>query len=143
MMLSIDQVLNTCIWKSIHVIKLKLKRKTFYGDFASSFCTLKFWVGEFKRGRINLTDNDRLKRPKTAAVHVIPKKIYKIMLDSYPIKTKFWPRLIPVDGTWIYDYTPKTKMQSKQWTAKWKSTPKKKKTVLSTEKNIITGKSWI
>ncbi|XP_030758938.1 uncharacterized protein LOC115884482 [Sitophilus oryzae] len=42
-------------------------------------------------------------------------------------KSEFWRRLITVDGTWIHHYTPETKIQSKQWTAKGEPAPKKQK----------------
>ncbi|KAF8786142.1 hypothetical protein HNY73_007902 [Argiope bruennichi] len=41
-------------------------------------------------------------------------------------KTDFLRRLVTVDEAWIHHYT-ETKQQSKQWTAKDESTPKKKK----------------
>lgn len=41
-------------------------------------------------------------------------------------KSEFWRRLITVDETWIHHYTPETKEQSKQWTAKGEPAPKKK-----------------
>src|SRR5436190_21585100 len=42
-------------------------------------------------------------------------------------KSEFWRRLITVDETWIHHYTPETKIQSKQWTAKGEPAPKKAK----------------
>uniref|UniRef100_A0AAF5DIU6 Histone-lysine N-methyltransferase SETMAR n=1 Tax=Strongyloides stercoralis TaxID=6248 RepID=A0AAF5DIU6_STRER len=39
----------------------------------------------------------------------------------------FLRRFVTVDKTWIYHYTPETKKQSKQWTAKGKPAPKKQK----------------
>src|SRR5436189_5524165 len=42
-------------------------------------------------------------------------------------KSEFWRRLITVDETWIHHYTPETKIQSKQWTAKGEPAPKKQK----------------
>src|SRR5436189_5274355 len=49
-------------------------------------------------------------------------------------KSEFWRRLITVNETWIHHYTPETKIQSKQWTAKEKPAPKKAKTVFSAGK---------
>ena len=51
-------------------------------------------------------------------------------------KSEFWRRLITVDETWIHHYTPETKIQSKQWTAKVEPAPKKAKTVFRL------GKLW-
>ncbi|GFW57747.1 histone-lysine N-methyltransferase SETMAR [Trichonephila clavipes] len=53
-------------------------------------------------------------------------------------KYEFWCRLITVDETWIHHYTPETKIQSKQWTAKWEPAPKKAKTVFSAGKVTMT-----
>ncbi|GFV05984.1 histone-lysine N-methyltransferase SETMAR [Trichonephila clavipes] len=39
-------------------------------------------------------------------------------------KSEFWRRLTTVDESWIQHYTPETKIQSKQWTAKGKPAPK-------------------
>ncbi|XP_030761217.1 protein GVQW3-like [Sitophilus oryzae] len=53
-------------------------------------------------------------------------------------KCEFWRRLITVDETWIHHYTPETKIQSKQCTAKGEPAPKKAKTVISAGKVIAT-----
>ena len=53
-------------------------------------------------------------------------------------KSEFWRRLITVDETWIHHYTPETKIQSKQWTAKGEPAPKKAKTVFSAGKVMAT-----
>lgn len=53
-------------------------------------------------------------------------------------KSEFWRRLITVDETWIHHYTPETKLQSKQWTAKGEPAPKKAKTVFSAGKVMAT-----
>ena len=42
-------------------------------------------------------------------------------------KSEFRRRLITVDETCIHHYTPETKIQSKQWTAKAEPAPKKSK----------------
>lgn len=53
-------------------------------------------------------------------------------------KSEFWRRLITVDETWIHHYTPETKIQSKQWTAKGEPAPKKAKSVFSAGKVMAT-----
>ncbi|GFU25763.1 histone-lysine N-methyltransferase SETMAR [Trichonephila clavipes] len=53
-------------------------------------------------------------------------------------KSEFWRRLITIDGTWIHHYPPETKIQSKQWTAKGESAPKKAKTIFSARKVMAT-----
>ncbi|GFX30607.1 histone-lysine N-methyltransferase SETMAR [Trichonephila clavipes] len=52
-------------------------------------------------------------------------------------KSKFWHRLITVDETWIHHYMPKTKIQSKHWTAKGEPAPKKAKTVIWDSHGVI------
>ena len=51
---------------------------------------------------------------------------------------QFWRRLITVDETWIHHYTPETKIQSKQRTAKGEPARKKAKTVFSAGKVMAT-----
>ena len=46
-------------------------------------------------------------------------------------KFEFWRRLYTVHETWIYYYTPETKIQSKQWTEKGEPAPKKQKLFFS------------
>lgn len=53
-------------------------------------------------------------------------------------QSEFWRRLITVDETWVHHYTPETKMQSKQWTARGEPAPKKAKTVFSAGKVMAT-----
>jgi len=51
-------------------------------------------------------------------------------------KTDFVRRFITMDGTWIHYYTPKSKQQSKQWTA-----PKKTRSVPSAGK-VMASVFW-
>jgi len=50
----------------------------------------------------------------------------------------FLRRFITVDKTWVHHYIPETKEQSKQWTEKDESTPKKAKMIPSAEKVMAT-----
>ncbi|XP_032678153.1 histone-lysine N-methyltransferase SETMAR-like, partial [Odontomachus brunneus] len=49
-------------------------------------------------------------------------------------KTEFLRRFITMGETWVYHFTPETKEQSKQWTERGKSAPKKAKTTPSAGK---------
>lgn len=51
---------------------------------------------------------------------------------------EFLRRFVTVDETWIHHYTPEMKEQSKQWTARGESAPKKAKTVPSAGKVMAT-----
>lgn len=53
----------------------------------------------------------------------------------------FLRRFITVDETWIHHYSPETKQQSKQWTAKGEPVPKKAKTVRSAGK-VMASVFW-
>ena len=48
----------------------------------------------------------------------------------------FLRHFITIDETWIYDYMPETKQQSKQWTERGEPTPKKAKSVRSAGKVV-------
>ena len=46
-----------------------------YGSSAPSYAQVKFWVGEFKRGRTSLEDEDRSGRPLDATDDEMCKKV--------------------------------------------------------------------
>lgn len=52
--------------------------------------------------------------------------------------SEFLRRVVTVDETWIHHYTPETKQQSKQWTFRGESAPKKAKSVPSAGKVMAT-----
>ena len=51
------------------------------------------------------------------------------LADMRVNKTDFLHRFITMDETWVHYFTPKTKVQSKQWIEGGESSPKKAKTV--------------
>ncbi|GFW07200.1 histone-lysine N-methyltransferase SETMAR [Trichonephila clavipes] len=60
----------------------------------------------------------------------VQKNISSTLLAQFRhYKSEFWCRLITVYETSKHHYTPGTKIQSKQWTAKGELAPKKAKTV--------------
>ncbi|XP_018359055.1 PREDICTED: uncharacterized protein LOC108758551 [Trachymyrmex cornetzi] len=111
-----------------------------YGDSAPSFVTVKFWAAEFKRSRTNLGDDERLGWPKTATTDDNIAQVHQMVLDNRRIKVREIAEAVnmskervshilnqDLDETWIHHYTPETKTQSKQWTAKGELAPKKAK----------------
>jgi histone-lysine N-methyltransferase SETMAR len=56
-------------------------------------------------------------------------------------KTDFVHRFITMDETWIHHYTPKSKLQLKQWTEAGCSAPKKTRLVLSAGK-VMASVFW-
>jgi len=56
-------------------------------------------------------------------------------------KAEFLRRFITMDETWVHHFTPETKEQSKQWTEKGESAPKKAKTVPSAGK-VMASVFW-
>jgi hypothetical protein len=65
--------------------------------------------------------------------------ISKALLERFKRSlSEFLRRFITVDETWIHHYTPETKQQSKERTAKGGTAPKKAKTVSSAGKVMET-----
>lgn len=56
-------------------------------------------------------------------------------------RAEFLRRFITMDETWVHYFTPETKEQSKQWTARGESAPKKAKTVPSAGK-VMASVFW-
>ncbi|KAK2579087.1 hypothetical protein KPH14_010936 [Odynerus spinipes] len=56
-------------------------------------------------------------------------------------KAEFLRRFITMDETWVHHFTPETKEQSKQWTKRRESAPKKGKRVLSAGKVMASSTS--
>ena len=61
-----------------------------------------------------------------------------ILALFYRNPDEFLRRYITVDETWIHDYTPETKEQSKQWVFEGERVPKKAKTLKSSVKVMAT-----
>lgn len=198
-----DKIECRAVIKFLHLknntpTQIKTEMDSVYGESAPSFSTVKFWVAEFKRGRTNLYDDERVGRPKTATNQDIVQKVHRLVLNDRRIKVReiaeavsiskervchilvehlnmrklaarwvprllnsdqkqvrmnisevllkrfkqntsdFLRRFITVDETWIHHFTPETKSQSKQWTAKNEPAPKKAKTVSSAGKVMAT-----
>ena len=58
------------------------------------------------------------------------------MAKFHSNKTEFLRRFITMDETLVHLFTPETKKQSKQWTERGESAPKKAKTVPSAGKGM-------
>ncbi|XP_023218736.1 uncharacterized protein LOC111620945 [Centruroides sculpturatus] len=56
-------------------------------------------------------------------------------------KAEFLRRFITMDETWVHHFTPETKEQSKEWTERGESAPKKAKTVPSAGK-VMASVFW-
>ena len=56
-------------------------------------------------------------------------------------KAEFLRRFVTMDESWVHRFTPETKEQSKQWTQKGESAPKKAKTVSSAGK-VMASVFW-
>lgn len=62
--------------------QIKDELETVYGNFASSFTTVKFWPAEFKHGRTSLGDDERSGRPKTATTDNNIAQVHQMVLDN-------------------------------------------------------------
>lgn len=59
-----------------------------YGDFSSSFTTVKFWAAELKRDHKSLGDDELSGRPKTVNTDDNTAKVHQIVLDDRRIKVR-------------------------------------------------------
>ena len=59
-----------------------------YGSSAPSYAQVKFWVGEFKRGRTSLEDEARSGRPLDATDEVMCKKVRDLVYSDRRIQVK-------------------------------------------------------
>ena len=57
-----------------------------YGSSAPSYALVKFWVGEFKRGRISLEDEARSGRPLDATDEEMCKKVRDLVYSDRRIQ---------------------------------------------------------
>ncbi|EFN88306.1 Putative uncharacterized protein FLJ37770, partial [Harpegnathos saltator] len=58
------------------------------GESAPSFTTVKYWVAEFKRGRMSCQDEHRSGQPKEVTTPEMVKKIHKVVLDDRRLKVR-------------------------------------------------------
>jgi transposase len=59
-----------------------------YGEFSSSFSTIKKWAAEFKRGRTSLEDDPREGRPKSATPPEIIEQVHDMLLDDRQMRVR-------------------------------------------------------
>ena len=59
-----------------------------YGSSAPSYAQVKFWVGEFKRGRTSLEDEARSRRPLDATDEEMCKKVWDLVYSNRPIQVE-------------------------------------------------------
>ncbi|XP_071088847.1 histone-lysine N-methyltransferase SETMAR-like [Haliotis cracherodii] len=110
---------------------------------------VKFWVAEFKRGRVNLEDEPRPGRPVEVTNDQTSEAVRQLVVKDRRKKVSemakalvisalltqcswdadnFMERIVTGDETWVHHYDPETKEQSKQWTGFASPRPKKFKT---------------
>ena len=59
-----------------------------YGSSAPSYAQVKFWVGEFKRGRMSLEDEARSRRPLDATDEEMCKKVWDLVYPDRQIQVE-------------------------------------------------------
>ncbi|XP_048244159.1 histone-lysine N-methyltransferase SETMAR-like [Haliotis rufescens] len=113
-----------------------------YGDSAPSHAQVKFWVAEFKRGRVNLEDEPRPGRPVEVTNDQTSEAVRQLVVKDR--QKKVWDAdnlmeiIVAGDETWVHHYDPETKEQSKQWTGFASPRPKMFKTQPSAGKVMAT-----
>ncbi|CAH1988644.1 unnamed protein product [Acanthoscelides obtectus] len=123
-----------------------------FGNDAPQESTISRWYGEFKRGRVSLSDDSRVGAPKTAVtqenVDAVPKLIiedrhvtyHEIKASLKISKTSIQKNLreelgeqkaarvnctVSGDESWIYCYEPENKRQSAVWVFQGEEKPTK------------------
>ena len=77
-----------------------------YGCSAPSYAQVKFWVGEFKRGRTSLEDDARSGRPLDATDEEMCTKVRDLITKTYlynfdPLKPHFYMVKLVFTGVYI------------------------------------------
>ncbi|CAH1958820.1 unnamed protein product [Acanthoscelides obtectus] len=123
-----------------------------YGNKAPHQSTISRWYGEFKRGRVSLSDDPRVGAPKTAvtqenvdaaSLKISKTSIQKILHEELRQKaarvnwcqksldrfnsgnSKNVNSIITCDESWIYCYEPENKRQSAVWVFQGEEKPTK------------------
>ena len=68
--------------------KIHCELTNVYGSSAPSYAQVKFWVGEFKRGRTSLEDETRSGRPSDATDEEICNKVWDLVYCDRLIKVE-------------------------------------------------------
>ncbi|CAH1974512.1 unnamed protein product [Acanthoscelides obtectus] len=110
-----------------------------FGNEAPRQSTISRWYGEFKRGRVSLSDDPRVGAPKTAieaSWKISKTSIQKILHEELGWCQKTLDRLnsgtsknvysiVSGDESWIYCYEPENKRQSAVWVFQGEEKPTK------------------
>ncbi|CAH2003969.1 unnamed protein product [Acanthoscelides obtectus] len=107
-----------------------------FGNEAPHQSTIFRWYGEFKRGRVSLSDDPRVGAPKTADTQENVDAVHKLIIEDRHASLKISktsiqknlheelgvrklePVIVSGDELWIYCYEPENKRQSAVWPSK-------------------------
>ena len=68
--------------------EIKSELDLVYKDASPSFTTVKYWVSEFKRGRISIMDEARSGRPKTVVTDETVSKVHDLVMSDRRLKLR-------------------------------------------------------
>ncbi|CAH2021350.1 unnamed protein product [Acanthoscelides obtectus] len=88
-----------------------------FGNEAPHQSTISRWYGEFKRGRVSLSDDPRVGAPKSA---VTQENLVSKTLDRFNSGNS----IVSGDESWIYCYEPENKRHSAVWVCQGEEKPK-------------------
>ncbi|CAH1959831.1 unnamed protein product [Acanthoscelides obtectus] len=133
-----------------------------FGNEAPHQSTISRWYGEFKRGRVSLSDDSRVGAPKTAvtqhvtyreieaSLKILKTAIQKILHEELGVRklvSRWIPHLLTEeqkaamvncgDESWIYCYEPENKRQSTVWVFQGGEKPIKGIRSRSVSKNMV------
>ena len=151
--------------KGLSPTNIKAELDSTLEDSAPSFTTINYWMSEFKRGRTSCKDEYRSGRSNEVTTTEMILDMRKLCIrwvprlltmeqnqrrKDVPIeclamfhsnKADFLLRFSTIDETWVHHVTPEKKEQSKQWTERGESAPKKAKTLPSAGK-VMASVFW-
>ncbi|CAH1957897.1 unnamed protein product [Acanthoscelides obtectus] len=108
-----------------------------FGNEAPHQSTIFRWYGEFKRGRLSLSDEPRVGAPKTAVTQENVDAVRKLIIEDLhqpgligvkkrlPRNSKNVYSIVSGNESWIYCYEPENKRQSAVWVFQGEEKPTK------------------
>ncbi|CAH1994000.1 unnamed protein product [Acanthoscelides obtectus] len=101
-----------------------------FGNEAPHQSTISRWYGEFKHGRVSLSDDPRIGAPKTAVTQENVDAVRKLIIEDRhvtyrEIEASLKISIVSGDESWIYCYESENKRQSAVWVIQGEEKPTK------------------
>jgi histone-lysine N-methyltransferase SETMAR len=113
-----DAIIKFLVKEGLTPNKIYLKFIKVYGDFSSSFSTIKKWAAQFKRSRTSLEEDPREGRPKNAITPEIIEQVYDMVLDDRRMKVHEIAETIRISKERV-GYILHEELDMKKFCARW------------------------